>query len=337
MTRLPQTPPQVRNSRPGDRRARSRPVPQPKSEPWQLPGHADGPSVVALGGGRGLASVLAAARRYAGSITAVVSVADDGGSSGRLRQTHGIPAPGDLRKCIVALAEPDTVWREAFEHRFRGGELDGHALGNLVIAGLTQTMGDFGAALDEVCRLLKCAGRVLPATSDPITLVADIADIAGGAGRVEGQVAVANSPEPIRRVRIVPEDAKAHPEAATAIELADQVILAPGSLFTSLLPVVCVRGLRDALTQSRGRVVNVCNLRAQEPETSGLDATDHLRALLGHGARVDTFLYQIQGRLAADEPAIRDLGIEPVAAELAAADGITHDPARLARALEQLL
>jgi uncharacterized cofD-like protein len=157
VTRLPHTPPQVRNNRPGDRRARSRPVPQPKGEPWQLPGHPDGPSVVALGGGRGLASVLAAARRYAGSITAVVSVADDGGSSGRLRQTHGIPAPGDLRKCIVALAEQDTVWREAFEHRFRGGELDGHALGNLIIAGLTQTLGDFGQALDEVCQLLKCA------------------------------------------------------------------------------------------------------------------------------------------------------------------------------------
>lgn len=332
MPRVPQTPPQTRTSRPGDRR-RNRPTPQPKAEPWQLPGNADGPSVVALGGGRGLATVLSAVRRYAGSITAVVSVADDGGSSGRLRQTHGVPAPGDLRKCLVALSEPDTVWREGFEHRFRGGELDGHALGNLIIVGLTQTMGDFAQALDEVCRLLKCAGRVLPATCDPITLMAEVGD---SGATVEGQVALSSAVEPIRRVHIVPEDAKGHPEAITAIELADQVILAPGSLYTSLLPVLCVRGVRDAIANSRGKVIHACNLRPQHPETSGLDATDHLRAVLDHGGRVDTFLYQAHGRLVADEPEIRNLGIEPVAADLAVSDGNTHDLARLARALESL-
>jgi uncharacterized cofD-like protein len=264
----------------------------------------------------------------------VVSVADDGGSSGRLRQTHGVPAPGDLRKCIVALAEQDTLWREAFEHRFKGGELDGHALGNLIIVGLTQTLGDFGRALEEVCRLLKCAGRVLPATSDAITLGAEVGD---DGLTVEGQVAVANSFLPVKRVHIVPEDAKAHPEAVTAIELADQVILAPGSLFTSLVPVLCVPGIREALGQSRGKIVHVCNLRSEEPETRGLDATDHLRAVVSHGARVDAFLYQQGGSLAADDVAVRQFGIDPVAAALAAADGATHDPALLARALEGLL
>ena len=290
--------------------------------------------MVALGGGHGLATVLSAVRRYAGSITAVVSVADDGGSSGRLRQAQEMPAPGDLRKCLVALAATDTIWGEAFEHRFRSGELDGHALGNLVIVGLAQVLGDFGQALEEAGRLLKCAGKVLPATTDAVVLKAD----AGPDGAsVEGQVAVANTPEAIRRVHIVPEDAKAHPEALTAIELADQVILAPGSLFTSLVPVLCVPSIREALAGARGRIVHVCNLRSQVPETAGLSATDHLRAVLAHGARVDAFLYQQGGPLEADEIAVRALNIEPVAAEVAAANGHVHDPGRLAQALEALL
>ncbi|HLF41709.1 MAG TPA: 2-phospho-L-lactate transferase CofD family protein, partial [Acidimicrobiia bacterium] len=233
-----------------------------------------------------------------------------------------------------ALAASDTVWCDAFEHRFAGGELDGHALGNLVIVGLAQVLGDFGRALEEAGRLLSCVGRVLPATTDPVILKADT----GSAGReVEGQVAVSSSTEPIRRVRIVPEDAKAHPEAVTAIELADQVVLAPGSLFTSLMPVLCVPAIREALNGARGRIVAVCNLRPQVPETLGLDATDHLRAVLDHGARVDAFLYQEGGLLDADEAAIRDLGIVPVAADVAAPNGLVHDPAKLAKALEALV
>jgi uncharacterized cofD-like protein len=321
--------------RPADRR---RPMtPMPKSDPWSIaPSPSQGPAVVALGGGHGLATALAGIRRYAGSITAVVSVADDGGSSGRLRKAHDVPAPGDIRKCLSALAASDTIWREAFEHRFRGGELDGHALGNLVIVGLAEVLGDFGRALDEAGRLLNCAGRVLPATTDPVVLKADAGHGPAGAS-VEGQVAVSNSIEPIRRVHLVPEDAKAHPEAVSAIELADQVVLAPGSLFTSLVPVVCVPGIREALTAARGLIVHVCNLRPQIPETEGLDATDHLRAVVDHGARVDTFLYQEGGKLEADEPAIRALGIVPVPADVAAANGLVHDPARLAKALQTLV
>jgi uncharacterized cofD-like protein len=233
----------------------------------------------------------------------------------------------------VALAASDNLWREAVEHRFRGGELDGHALGNLVIVGLTEVLGDFAQALEEACRLLKCAGRVLPATSDAIVLKADT----GNGPPVEGQVAVANTPEPIRRIHIVPEDAKANPEAVSAIELADQVLLAPGSLFTSLMPVLCVPGIREALAGSRGKVVHVCNLRPQVPETQSLDATDHLRAVLDHGARVDAFLYQERGALEVDELVVRTLGIQLVPADVAAPDGNTHDPARLAKALEGLV
>jgi uncharacterized cofD-like protein len=314
-----------------------RPMTMPKGEQWQLGGSPPGgPTVVALGGGHGLATALNAIRRYAGAVTAVVSVADDGGSSGRLRKVHGVPAPGDLRRCLVALAEADTVWREAFEHRFRGGDLDGHALGNLIIVGLTQVLGDFGQALEEAGRLLECAGRVLPATTDPVILTADAGD-GDGVDRVEGQVAVSNTLDPIRQVHIVPEDAKAHPEVVSAIELADQIVLAPGSLFTSLAPVLCVPAIREALSATRGRIVHVCNLQPQVPETLGLDATDHLRAVVDHGARVDTFLYHLGGELPADEITIRALGVEPVAADVAGPGGHTHDPAALAKALEGLL
>ncbi|HMG26418.1 MAG TPA: uridine diphosphate-N-acetylglucosamine-binding protein YvcK [Acidimicrobiia bacterium] len=293
---------------------------------------SDGPAVVALGGGHGLSVVLRAARRYAGTITGIVSVADDGGSSGRLRRDFGVPAPGDLRRCLVALAGSDTVWRDAFEHRFGGGELGGHALGNLVIVGLTETLGDFTAALEEAGRLLDAVGRVLPATTDPVVLKADVEGEA-----VEGQVAVQNSAGRKRRVEVVPSDAAAPAEAIAAIAAADQVVLAPGSLYTSLLPVLCVRALRSAVAGAPGRVVQVSNLRPQPPETTGLDATDHLLAVKEHGARVDTFLYQRAGALAADDAAIRGWGVEPVAADVARADGLVHDPGKLAAALQALV
>lgn len=291
-----------------------------------------GPTVVALGGGHGLAAALTAIRRYAGSITAVVSVADDGGSSGRLRRILDIPAPGDLRKCLVALAGNETVWKDAFEHRFTGGELEGHALGNLLLVGLSESTGDFQRALLEAGKLLDAVGRVLPATVGPVMLKAVIE------GRsVEGQVAVANSEGWIQSVELVPADAPACMEAVQAIELADQVVLAPGSLFTSLLPVIVVPGIRRAVAAARGRVVQVCNLRAQVPETIGLDGTAHLRALLDHGARVDRMLYHRGGPLFVDDERVREWGIEAIACDLAGPGGTAHDPARLAGALQALL
>jgi len=290
------------------------------------------PAIVALGGGHGLSVALRAARVYAGSITAVVSVADDGGSSGRLRRELGVPAPGDVRKCLVALARSDSVWAQAFEHRFHGGELEGHALGNLVIVGLAEVVGDFAGALDEAGRLVGAVGRVLPATVDAVVLEADVE------GRsVEGQVAVATSPGRIRRVGLVPADAAAHPDAVTAIEAADQVVLAPGSLYTSLLPVLCVSGIREALARTSARVVQVANLRTQLPETDGLDATDHLRVVLEHGVRVDDFVFECGGPLRADEQTVESCGVRPVGVSVATDDQTLHDPQRLADALTALL
>jgi uncharacterized cofD-like protein len=297
---------------------------------------ADGPAVVALGGGHGLATALRAIRRYAGSITAVVSVADDGGSSGRLRRDLGVPPPGDIRRCLVALASDDGIWSTAFEHRFREGELEGHALGNLVLVGLTESLGSFPDALDEAGRLLKTVGRVVPATVGPVVLKAElhVADVRGGT--VEGQVAVANS-QGIRRIELVPADVAATPAAVDAIRTADQVVYAPGSLYTSVLPVLCVAGLREAIAATPARVVQVANLRPQVPETEGMDAADHLAAVLAHGARVDTFLLDTGGGLSVDLPRLSAPGVEVVSAPVARPHGLAHDHDRLARALCVLL
>ena len=295
-----------------------------------------GPHVVALGGGHGLATALRAARTYAGSVTGIVSVADDGGSSGRLRRDLGVLAPGDARRCLVALSNDHDAWARTFMHRFAGGELDGHAVGNLVLVGLAETLGSFTAALGEAGRLLGSVGRVLPACAGPVELKAQVARPEREAVEVAGEMAVANSGN-IRRVELVPADAAAPPEVAAALAAADQVVLAPGSLYTSIVPVVCVRDVRDALAATPGSVVQVANLRAEHPETAGLDAGDHLAAVLDHGGRVDTFLYDEDGELAVDEARIRARGVEPVAGRMAAPGGHSHDPARLAAKLRGLL
>lgn len=312
-----------------------------RSEPREqvsAPAASGAPRVVAFGGGHGLAVALRAIRRYAGEITAVVSVADDGGSSGRLRRDLGVPPPGDIRRCLVALAGDDTVWADAFEHRFSGGELDGHALGNLVLVGLAETLGSFPDALEEAGRLLHAVGRVLPATSEPVELRAQVLEPTPHI--VSGQVAVANTPG-IRRVAIVPEAPEAPEAVLAAIASADQIVLAPGSLYTSVLPPVLVPAIRDAIATGPGRVVQVSNLRPQVPETAGLDATDHLEALLAHGVRVDAFVYETtarhEGTLLADPARIRALGVEPVAAQVAREGGGAHDPVRLAITLRALV
>ena len=284
-----------------------------------------GPSVVALGGGHGTAVTLAAARQYAGRITAIVSVADDGGSSGLLRQALGIPAPGDLRRCLVALSDPDAnPLAAAFEHRFD----DGHALGNLIIAALTATTGSFTAALDEAARLLAAQGRVLPATAEAVVLKA-VADT----GEVEGQVNVAQAGR-IAHVRIVPEDARPPDEALAAIAGADQLVLGPGSLFTSVLAVVAVPALRQALLDADADLVYVCNLRASA-ETAGFDVAAHVEALVAHGLRPDVVLADTAAIAAGEvDPAIRVVDTD-LTDHRSGAGG--HDPTGLARALADLL
>ncbi len=283
------------------------------------------PRVVAIGGGHGLAATLRAVRRYTGQVTAVVSVADDGGSSGRLRELLQIIPPGDLRKCLVALAEPGSPLARAFEYRFAEEELAGHALGNLILVGLIEGAPDPVAALDEACRLLGVRGRVLPATTEPVVLKARSAG-----GQVDGQVAVMAT-DHIRTVSLVPADPKAPVDALAALEEADQIILGPGSLFTSVLAAIAVPDIREGIRRSRARKIYVCNLRPQVPETEGFDVGMHIEALAVHGIAVDIAVCDTSG-LPPGTPRV-----ELVDTPLARPSGLAHDPAKLASVLSDLL
>ena len=205
-----------------------------------------GPAVVAVGGGHGLAATLRAVSTFTDRVTAVVSVADDGGSSGRLRELLHIMPPGDLRKCLVALAEPGSLLARAFAHRFAEEELAGHALGNLVIAGLMDAADDPVRGLDEAGRLLGVRGRVLPATTEPVVLKAE-----SDGGPVAGQVAVSGT-DHIRRVSLVPVDAVPPVAVVEALDDADLIVIGPGSLFTSVLAAIVVPGIRQAIARSTG-------------------------------------------------------------------------------------
>ena len=214
----------------------------------------------------------------------MVSVADDGGSSGRLRELLDVVALGDLRKCLVALAAEDSALALAFEHRFEEGELAGHALGNLVLAGLIEATGDLVSGVREAAQLLGADGDVLPATVERVVLKADVAH-----GEVAGQVAVSAAGN-IQTVSLVPADAQPPPLAIERIEAADQIVIGPGSLFTSVLAAAAVRGSPRPWPARRGQRVYVCNLRPQQPETAGFDVAAHLAALTRHGVTVDVVL-----------------------------------------------
>jgi len=286
---------------------------------------ATGPAVVAVGGGHGQAATLRAVSTFTDRVTAVVSVADDGGSSGRLRQLLHIMPPGDLRKCLVALAEPGSLLAGAFTHRFAEEELAGHALGNLVIAGLMDAADDPVRGLDEACRLLGVRGRVLPATTEPVVLKAE-----SDGGPVAGQVAVMGT-DHIRRVSLVPADAVPPVPVVEALAAADLIVIGPGSLFTSVLAAIVVPGIRDAIEQSPARKVYVCNLRPEPPETAGFDVGMHLSALVAHGVVPDVALCDTRS-LALGSPCV-----PVVEAPLSRPHGLAHDAAKLAEALSGLL
>lgn len=283
--------------------------------------------VVGLGGGHGLAETLRAALTYADDVHAVVTVADDGGSSGRLTAELDIPAPGDIRNCLAALSE-NAGLAALFQHRFTRGALQGHALGNLVIAALTEMHG-FPEAVREAGRIVGARGQVHPATADPVRLVAVADD-----GLVGGQVAVARSRSRIRSVHLDPEEAPADPGAVAAIESADQVVLGPGSLFTSIIATLLVPGIRRAVGRTRATRVFVCNARPQPGETESLTAIEHVQALvayLGPGS-LDAVIVQSPAihpgmRVAAGEWGIG--GVKLIEADVATAEG-RHDPGRLA-------
>jgi uncharacterized cofD-like protein len=291
--------------------------------------------VVGLGGGHGLATTLEAALHYASDIAAVVTVADDGGSSGRLTRELGVLPPGDIRNCLVALSD-DTELSELFQHRFTSGALTGHTVGNLVIAALTERTGDFATAVEEAGRLLHVRGRVYPATTERVDLRARVEG-----GVVKGQVAVAQSRAPIQAVYLKPPEPAAFAPAVDAIMGADQVVLGPGSLFTSLIATLLVPGIAKALRDTDACRVFVCNSRMQKGETEGLPASAHVEALLAHVGpySVDTIVVQSPVRagdgVAVDSDALGFLNIDVVEADVALPDG-GHVPERLADVLATL-
>ena len=285
----------------------------------------EGPSVVAIGGGHGLAATLRAVSHYTDRVTAIVSVADDGGSSGRLRELLHIIPPGDLRKCLVALAAPGSLLASTFEYRFSGEDLGGHALGNLILAGLIDETGDPVTALEEAGRLLGVKGRVLPSTVEPVVLKAE-----ADGGHVAGQVAVMAT-DNIRRVSLVPSDPEAPAQAVAALAEADQIVLGPGSLFTSVLAALAVPGIREGISRSSARKAYVCNLRPQIPETESFDVGMHLEALVAHGVSVDVVVCDTAGM-----PLGRPL-VPVVDRPLSRPNGLAHDPVKLASALSDLL
>lgn len=284
------------------------------------------PSVVAIGGGHGTAVTLRAARCYAGTLTGVVSVADDGGSSGRLRELLNVVAVGDIRKCLVAVAQEDSALAVAFDRRFDEGELAGHALGNLILAGLIDATGDLVLGVREAATLLGVCGDILPATTERVVLKAEAAE-----GTVAGQVAVMGTGD-IRTVSLVPGDAQPPPLAVERIAEADQIVIGPGSLFTSVLAAVAVRGITEAVASSGAQVVYVCNLRPQVPETQGFDVAAHVAALARHDVDVDVVLCDsIQGM----DVGVTDVSVVDV--PLTGDNTLVHSPAKLAQALSGLL
>jgi len=324
--------------------------------PASLAIRPQGATLVAIGGGTGLAALLSGLKRRVGEeigeIAGIVAVSDDGGSSGRLRRDLGLPPPGDIRNCLVALADDEDLLARLFQFRFGGGEgLTGHSFGNLFLAALTEITGDFARAVLTAERILSVKGTILPATLANVAL----AGTTRSGRRLEGESAIGRAGEPIARVELVPAAPAAYPPALAALERADLVLLGPGSLYTSILPNLLLPEIRDALARRRGPCALVLNLMTQPGETDGLDALAHLEAIERHaGAGLIDVVVAHRGEIAAERlAAYRAEGAEPVAVDRAALEGrgcrvvetdlaapdglVRHDPERLAAALLALL
>lgn len=244
---------------------------------------AKGPKIVAVGGGTGLATILEGLKEYTSNIAAIVAVADEGGSSGRIREEFGILPPGDIRNCLVSLAEAPQLMRDLFQYRFKEGEgIKGHSFGNIFITALTDVTGSFKDAVEESSKVLAIRGRVIPSSLDKIRLKAEYSD-----GTVkEGEDKIPKEEKLIKCLSIVPSDAKPNPEALEAIKEADIIILGPGSLFTSVLPNILIKEISDEIAAKDILKVYICNVMTQQGETDGFTAADHFAVIASH-ARAD--------------------------------------------------
>jgi uncharacterized cofD-like protein len=308
-----------------------------------------GPRVVGLGGGTGLATLLRGLKSHTANLTALVTVADNGGSSGRLRAEMGVLPPGDIRMCLVALADTEPLMERLFQYRFRntGDGLSGHNFGNLFIAALTAITGDFEVAIKESSKVLAVRGQVLPSTLQDVSLRAELAD-----GRViSGEADIPLALGTVSRVRLEPPDPPGMPEALAALEAAEVIVLGPGSLYTSVIPNLLVGGVGGAIRRSKAVKIYVCNVMTQPGETDGYTVADHVRAIQEHAGPglIDCVLvntrpvpehlrekYREQGAapVERDPERLAELGVVAVEADLASlTDLVRHDPDRLAQAI----
>ena len=307
--------------------------------------------IVAIGGGTGLPAVLRGLRPYVTKgvsvdLTAVVTVTDDGGSSGRLRRSMGLPPPGDIRNCLVALSEDEQLLAGLFQHRYgASAELEGHSVGNLILAALAEQTGSFLKAIELTSRVLRTAGRILPATQDNVSLEAELAD----GTRVAGESSINACGRSIQRVYLRPADASPAPGVIDAIRNADLVTLGPGSLHTSVVPNLLVSGVAQVLTETRAPVVLITNLVRERGEAVGLDLADHVRVIEAHvgGPLLDAVVvhegpldpavvarYQAEGATPLAWPT--SLGERPLVVRrhlVAPGFKLRHDPTETARAL----
>lgn len=311
-----------------------------------------GPKVVVLGGGTGLSSLLRGLKQYTSNVTAIVTVTDDGGSSGRLRGEFGILAPGDIRNCLVALADTETSMDELFRYRFVQGEgLAGHSLGNLLLTAMNDISGGFVQAIQEVSRVLAVRGHVLPATLTNAVLCAELAD----GTVVRGESSVSKSHGQISRVHLEPGACEPVPEALQAIREAEAIILGPGSLYTSVVPCLLVKGIPEAIRQSKAAKIYICNVMTQPGETDNHSASDHLKAVYKHAGHnlVDCILvnnqdipkiqlrkYREQGSypVKVDTKELNQLGMLVVKEKLIdEKELVRHHPEKLARVVMGLI
>ena len=310
-----------------------------------------GPRVVALGGGHGLSTLLSGLKLYTDNITAIVAVADDGGSSGRIRQQFGILPPGDIRRCLAALAEAEPLMTRLFEHRFKSGEgLEGHTFGNLFITALAEVTGSFDEAIREANRVLAVRGQIVPATLDDVTLWAELESTDGApAEHISGESRIAKGEQRIKRVYLQPAAAVATRAAINAIREADLVLLGPGSLYTSLLATIMIGEITQAIRSSNALRVYICNVATEPGETDHFGVQAHIEALLDHvGPGVfdlalansndkpsHRFAPEWQGRTSVvplDAAAHAPLPIR-TADVINSSNPLRHDPAKLAREL----
>ncbi|MDR3560184.1 MAG: YvcK family protein [Negativicutes bacterium] len=311
-----------------------------------------GPAVVVLGGGTGLSVLLRGIKNVTSNITAIVTVADDGGSSGRIRQDLGMIPPGDLRNCLVALADTEPLMEKLFQHRFGGkGDLAGHSFGNLFIAAMTEVLGDVELALKESSKVLAVRGQVLPSSTQTIRLVAEMTD----GSVVEGESQIPLAGKTVHRVAIRPADVSPVGSALEAIREADACILGPGSLYTSVLPNLLVPGMADALRQTQAVKIYICNVMTQRGETHGYTASQHVQAILDHVGpgiidyavvnvqEVAPELREVYARqdaypVVADVEAVEALGVKVVKANLISETNLVrHDSLRLSRTIMSMV